>query len=92
MIFKKEFLQGLYEGDKVVISDEVVDTSRWSVIHERIFKHEEKFYKTVYSQGATECQDESPYENDGDKIECPEVVQVEKKVIVYEEIKVSTSR
>lgn len=83
MKFSKEFLtEAIYEGP--TISDEIVDTSRWSVIHRRVFEHEGKFYETTYSVGATECQDEGPYEYEDDEIECKEVFRKEKMVIVYE--------
>jgi len=85
MKFSKEFLRDM-EGE--TITDEVTDTSRWSIHHERVFKHEGKFYVTYYSRGATECQEESPYqyEND-DEIECPEVEPVEKVTTVYKPVK-----
>jgi len=60
-----------YNSD-IVKQDEVVDTSRWSVIHELIFEHEGKHYRTFYSKGATEYQDESPWEYDED-VKCTEV-------------------
>jgi hypothetical protein len=84
MKFKKEFLREVIED---AIEDKIVDNSRWSIIHEAIFQHEGKFYLTSYSVGATEQQDEQPYEYDKDKIECQEVVLVEKVVKVYEPVK-----
>lgn len=66
------------------ISDEVVDTRRWSADHEIIIKRlsDGKFFADNYSVGLTEMQDESPYEySDPD---FTEVFQVEKTIIVYE--------
>ena len=83
MIFKKEFLRE-FEGKTIL--DEITDNSRWSIIHRRIFEFEGKFYETTYSVGATESQDESPYEYDKEEIECPEVKPVEKLVTVYEKV------
>ena len=83
MIFKKEFLQEM-EGE--TIQETIIDHSRWSVLYERVFEYEGKFYCTHYSVGATEQQDESPYEYEPDEIECQEVKPVEKLVIVYEVI------
>ena len=55
------------------IKDDIIDHRRWSVIHEIIFKDNDgKFYKTTYSEGATESQEESPWEYD-DNVECTEV-------------------
>lgn len=81
MRFSKSFLQD--EGGRT-IEDKLVGHSRWSLIYERIFEWEGRFYKTQYRTGATESQDESPYEYDPDEIECPEVFPVEKVVTVYE--------
>ena len=81
MKFKKDFLQDLVGGG---IVDEIIDHTRWSVVHWQVFKHEDKYYSTSYSVGATESQDESPYEYDKDELECPEVKPVEKTITVYE--------
>jgi hypothetical protein len=88
MKFKKEDLKALVYEDFdsevwEVIENNIVDTSRWSTIYEMVFKYQDKFYQTGFSRGATESQDESPYEYDGDEIECKEVVQVEKVVKVW---------
>lgn len=83
MKFTKEFLVEDVFNSKTTVLDEITDHSRWSVHHRRVFAHEGAFYQTHYSTGATECQDESPYEYDKDEIECPEVVPVEKTVTVY---------
>jgi hypothetical protein len=66
------------------VSDKIIRQGRWSVQYERVFKHEGKFYLTTYSVGATESQDERPYDYEPDEIECKEVFPVEKTVIVYE--------
>jgi len=54
------------------------------VQHRRVFRHDGKFYETHYQRGATECQEERPYEHDEAEIECPEVFAREKTVIVCE--------
>lgn len=74
-----------YEGAESaeIISDEITDTGRWSTYHECVFKLGGKFYRTQYSEGATEMQDESPYEYEGDWIEVDEVVPKEVTVIKY---------
>ena len=91
MKFNKEFLKGIAEDDYdmtivKVIHNDIVDTTRWSIVYEVVFKFDNKFYKTHYSVGATESQDERPYEYDGDEIECVEVVPVEKTITVYEKL------
>lgn len=68
-----------------MVQSELVDTSRWSNIHEVVYKDLDsgKFYSSTYSVGATECQDERPYENDGDEIEFTEAVPKEVIKIEY---------
>ena len=90
MQFTKEFMQEcvLYEDDGVeIIRDDIVDTSRWSEIHEIVFKYEGKFYASGYSCGLTEYQDENPWEYDDDLIECFEVEPYEATVIKYRKVK-----
>lgn len=91
-LFKKEELQELVWEDETdnleVVSDEITSTSRWSVHRDLIFKEKStgKFYETGYSRGATEQQDESPFEYEPDEVECVEVRPVEKTVTVYEAV------
>lgn len=59
--------------------DEITDTSRWSIHHRIIFDYQGKFYQAHYSEGATEMQDESPWEHE-DEVECVEVELKEVKV------------
>ena len=90
--FTKEYLKEELElpwNDDLVQEDKITDTSRWSVIHDLIFKDpaDGKFYATYYSIGATENQDESPWEY-GSTIECNEVEL--KEVIVKQWVSVDT--
>jgi hypothetical protein len=59
--------------------DEIYEASRWSTHHRIIFSYQGKFYEAQYSKGATEMQDESPWEYD-DEVECHEVELKEVKV------------
>jgi len=86
MKFKKEFMQErvLCGGDGVeIIYDEIVDTSRWTITYELVFKFEDCYYRTFYDRGATEYQDEGPYENEGDEINVQEVFPREVKELKY---------
>ncbi len=56
------------------IEDNIIDNTRWSIIHEIIFEYNNKFYRTEYSIGATEMQDECPWDY-MDEVECEEVIQ-----------------
>jgi len=66
----------------VVGTEKVVDTSRWSIQYEGIFKHLEsgKFYRLNWQVGATESQDESPFEYDK-----PEPCEVEEREVTKKE-------
>ena len=90
MIFAKQFLADLEDSDAdnvKIIEDKFEDTSRWSIAYRRVFEFNHKFYVTYYSVGATECQDEGPYEYDPDEIECPEVFPTEVSTTVYKTAK-----
>ena len=65
--------------DCTPIIDRIVDSTRWSVIHDIVFEDKGKFYRTSYSVGATECQDEKPWEYEN-TVECTEVELREVKV------------
>lgn len=71
-----------------LVRAKMIDNSRWSIIHEVVYKDEKsgKFYLSTYSIGATECQDESPYEYE-EEVELTEVAPVEVTVIKYEVVK-----
>lgn len=79
----KDFLINELNLPDSLIKDTITDTSRWSEHHEIIFAHDGKFYKTYYSQGLTEQQDEYAWDND-EEVDCYEVELVEKVVKVWE--------
>lgn len=90
--FKKEdLLDLLYKKEleidgklaKVVDGPNITDTSRWSIHYEMVFSYDDKYYSVVYRRGATESQDEQPFEYDGDVIQCIEVVPQKIMVIKY---------
>jgi len=95
--FKKEVLQELacmsmddeisFENETYrVITNEMIDTSRWSIRHHLIFEYQDKFYESSYSTGATEYQDEGPYEYDDNEIECYEVEPYQTTITKYKRI------
>ncbi len=51
-----------------ILSDKIVDTTRWSKIHELVFRLDDQpdgeAWMVSYSQGLTEFQDESPWESE----------------------------
>ena len=67
------------------LSDQIVERTRWSLVHEIVFEHDGKYYQTTYSQGATEMQDERPWEYDVE-VECTEVRKVQKLVECWEPV------
>ena len=94
MLFSKETLVDLAcdkhdETKFEILENEIQDSSRWSIHYNLIFKVLEngKIYETYYSVGATECQEEYPFEYEGDEIEVTEVEPYEVTVIKYKAIK-----
>jgi hypothetical protein len=86
--FKKDALLEMLDGDTetlVKVSDTITGTGRWSLNHELVFKEVStgRFFRTHYSEGATEQQDESPFEYEPDDVEVVEVFPVEKTVTFY---------
>lgn len=85
--FARQEMIDMLDGVKefgTIIKDNIIDHRRWSVDHRIIFERDGKFYSTVYSVGATESQDESPWEFDGDMIDCIEVRKTTKTIEVWE--------
>ena len=93
MTFDKQFLKNLLnynlsdDSDAEIIEDTIFDHSRWSVGHTLIFRAQDKYFKTYYYVGATEYQEEYPFDNCDDDVECYEVEEVEKVVKVWQEVK-----
>lgn len=82
MEFMRDVMQSIANEDTdefIKVEDEIIDHTRWSVVHEMIFQQIStgKFYRSHYNRGATEMQDERPYEYDGDIIACEQVVKEE---------------
>jgi hypothetical protein len=78
-----ELISDDLDGFKVV-SDEIEDTHRWSISHRVVVQRlsDGKYFSDYYSVGATESQDESPFEYEPPNF--IEVFPVEKTVIVFE--------
>jgi hypothetical protein len=72
MKFKTSFLRKELDLPDAAIKDEITDTSRWSIHHRIVFEHNGIFYQTYYSVGATEMQDEGPWEHESE-VDCVEV-------------------
>ncbi len=72
------------DSNFVIIEDRIVGTRRWSVVYEIVVqrKTDGKYFKDVYRRGATESQDERPYEYSEPNF--TEVFPVTKTYIVYE--------
>lgn len=55
-----------------LVESTLLDHDRWSLQYAAVFSFEGKHYRAGYSQGATEQQDERPFE-DEDEVDCEEV-------------------
>lgn len=79
--FDRDYLKWELDLPFSAIEDNVIGNSRWSIYHEIVFQDRDgKFYQTCYSVGATEYQEEGPWDDE------PVVVctQVEKREVVVE--------
>ena len=85
--FPKEVLKQLAADDEPegyeVVEKDITDSTRWSLIYIMVFKYKDQFYMTYYSRGATESQDERPYQDEDDFVLCVEVEPKEVTKIVY---------
>jgi hypothetical protein len=69
------------------LEDEVMeDTSRWEIEYSRVFQHVPtgKYYQVYYRMGATEMQENMPFECDSFPLRPQQVRKVEKTVEVWE--------
>lgn len=78
--FSKEYLTNELDLPYNAIKDKITDSSRWSIYHEIVFEDDGKYWKTWYSVGATEEQEERPWDYE-DEVKCTEV---EKKIVQVE--------
>ena len=71
------------------ISNKIADKNRWTVEYDLTFRENSTglTYQVYYSVGATEYQDEGPFSNEGDMIECTQMEEVEELVKVYKPLK-----
>lgn len=63
-------------GSDDVVRDRIIGHRRWSVDHELIFRRDGRLWRARYSVGATEYQEEGPFDNAPDPVGCIEVVEV----------------
>jgi hypothetical protein len=63
-------------GSDDVVRDRIIGHRRWSVDHELIFRRDGRLWRARYSVGATEYQEEGPFDNAPDPVGCTEVVEV----------------
>jgi hypothetical protein len=72
------------DSNFITIEDKIVRTKRWSIVYEIVVqrKTDGKYFKDVYQRGATESQDEQPYE--WSEPNFTEVLPVTKTYIDYE--------
>jgi len=68
----KKYMTNTLNLPEDALLNEITSTSRWSVHHRIIFAYQGKFFEAYYSEGATEMQDESPWEYDKE-VSCHEV-------------------
>ena len=89
-IKKNDLLELLDEeslGNLRVVQEKLIDSTRWSKVYKCVIFNQEtnKYFDASYSVGATEYQDESPFDSYGenDLIELFEVEPYEVVTIEY---------
>lgn len=91
MKLTKQEAQDVVNRDAVdwspITGETITDHSRWSYTKERVFQHvpSGKFYLFMWSVGATESQDEGPFEYQ-DTYEPVEVEAKQKTITVFEPV------
>lgn len=86
LILSTEEAQAIAWGDSsefTTILEETVDTRRWVTCHEILVRRvsDGKLFKSYYEKGATEVQDQAPYEYDEPKFK--EVFETKEIKTVY---------
>lgn len=86
--FPKSTLVNLAWGEPVdgynVVEDEITGKSRWSIEHTMVFRAPDgRLYQVGYRVGATESQEEGPFEHAGESVACVEVEAYEVAVTRY---------
>lgn len=83
-IFDKKYLTHELDLPWAAEEDHVIGNGRWTIKHEIIFidPADGKHYRAYYNVGATECQEEGPWEYD-DKVSCEEVEKKEVTVVKW---------
>ena len=67
------------------IENQIIEVDRWGILHRIVFAFEGKHYRANYRIGATEYQDETPWQYD-QEVECEEVRKVSRMVEVWEPV------
>jgi hypothetical protein len=84
IVLTKEEAIDMLNGDsnnKIVI-EEFAGKSRWSLHYRVIFERDGNYYETRYRRGATEGQDEQPFEYE-DEVKCKRVYPYQEVVTFY---------
>jgi hypothetical protein len=55
-------LDVIYEYDKYLISDEIIGSTRWGILHRAVFQRDDEFVGASYETGATEYQDDDGFD------------------------------
>lgn len=66
-----------------IVKNELVDNTRWNLVYDLVVEKDGRFFRTSYTTGATEMQDNSPFDYTK-TVEFEEVFPVEKTIVVYE--------
>lgn len=49
-------------GGASVVRDDIVDTTRWGIVHKVVFRADGDLWEITFEEGATEYQEQDPFE------------------------------
>jgi len=84
LVLTKDEACDILNGDSEYksILEEFIGNGRWSLHYRLVFEKDGMFYETSYSRGATESQDEQPFEYQ-DEVKCKRVYPYQKTTTDY---------
>lgn len=78
-LYDKRFLLDQLDLPDACLEEHIIDSDRWSIHYQGVFEYQGRFFKVTWSTGATELQDEGPWEYSD-----PDPVEVVKKEVTCE--------
>lgn len=87
--FESEFLDDVIDGvEPGLVRDEIVDKTRWGIVHELVFEADGLVWMVTYEDPATEMTEVERWITDlAGKVEAHRAMAVTKSVTTYEKVR-----